>query len=226
MKSKIQHRGRFISNLEVRAIDPAKPNEVYIKGYAALFNSMTLLMSYDECDYYEVILPGAFDSVLTNDVRCLFDHESEYVLGRGNNTRGAYESGLQTLKYGVDDKGLYYECRLDLSINIHNDLYKLMQRGDITQSSFGFIIGDSRWTEENINGKETCTREIISVSQLFDVSPVTYPAYEDTEAEAMGSALKEEYKSAKKQVLSAPINTGIDAALVARSKFNILKSKF
>ena len=78
MKNKIQHRGRYISNLEIRAIDPATPNEVYIKGYAALFNSMTLLMSYGDCDYYEVILPGAFDNVLTNDVRCLFDHESEY----------------------------------------------------------------------------------------------------------------------------------------------------
>jgi uncharacterized protein len=225
MKNKIQHRGRYISNLEIRAIDPATPNEVYIKGYAALFNSMTLLMSYGDCDYYEVILPGAFDNVLTNDVRCLFDHESEYVLGRGNNTRGAYESGLQTLKYGVDEKGLYYECRLDLTINTHNDLYKLMQRGDITQSSFGFIIGDSKWTEETINGKETCTREIISVSQLFDVSPVTYPAYEDTEAEAMRSSIMDEIKNSK-QSEPAPTNNGIDTALVARSKFNILKSKF
>lgn len=100
-----------------------------------------------------------------------------------------------------------------------------MQRGDITQSSFGFIIGDSKWTEETINGKETCTREIISVSQLFDVSPVTYPAYEDTEAEAMRSSIMDEIKNSK-QSKPAPTNNGIDTALVARSKFNILKSKF
>ena len=64
MKNKLRYRSKFINDLEVRAIDPNAPNEVYIKGYAALFNSMTLLMSYGDCDYYEVILPGAFDGVL------------------------------------------------------------------------------------------------------------------------------------------------------------------
>ena len=60
-----------------------------------------------------------------------------------------------------------------------------MERGDITQSSFAAIFGDCKWVVENVNGKETCTRTVMTIGQLFDVSPVTFPAYEDTEAEAM-----------------------------------------
>jgi len=105
---------------------------------------------------------------------------------------------------------------------LYSNWSKIHSESYLQQSSFGFIIGDSKWTEETVNGKETCTREIISVSQLFDVSPVTYPAYEDTEAEAMRSSIIDEIKAIKKP---AP-NKGSDAALVARSKFNILKSKF
>jgi len=96
-----------------------------------------------------------------------------------------------------------------------------MERGDITQSSFAAIFGDCKWVEENVNGKETCTRTVMTIGQLFDVSPVTFPAYEDTEVEAMKRSVVEDFAK-----LKAAQNKGTNAALVARSKFNILKSKF
>lgn len=221
LNKSIQQRRFFDGKIETRAVSDTNPNEVYIRGYAALYDSPTILMSTDDCDYIEVIQKGAFDSCLANDVRCLIDHESELILGRGNNTRGAYESGLQTLQFGSDDKGLWYECRLDLSITRHNDLYKSMERGDITQSSFAAIFGDCKWVEETIDGKETCTRTVMTIEQLFDVSPVTFPAYEDTEVEAMKRSVVEDFAK-----LKATQNKGTNAALVARSRFNILKSKF
>lgn len=217
----LHQRRFFASKIETRAVSDTNPNEVYIKGYAALYNSPTILMSFDDCDYIEVIEKGAFDGCQMDDVRCLFNHEDELILGRGNNTRGAYESGLQTLQFGSDDKGLWYECRLDLSINLHNDVYKSMMRGDINQSSFAAIFGDCKWVEESIQGKETCTRTVLTIEKLFDVSPVTFPAYEDTEVEAIKRSIVTEFQRNKPNQ-----SKQIEAALVARADYYILKSKF
>ena len=130
-----------------------------VEGYASVFNSM----SEDLGGFREIILPGAFKNALNDDVRALYNHDSNYLLAR--TTSG-------TLELKEDDKGLYY--RFDMpNTSYGNDLLELYRRGDLTQSSFGFTVDKDSWRMEE--GQHI--RYIESVSSLFDVSPVVYPAY-------------------------------------------------
>lgn len=150
----------------------AEPKEYVMRGYAALFN-VEADLGYAK----EVIMPGAFDECMANDVRCLQDHLSHMVLGRGNNKPAAFGNG-QTMRFGVDSTGLWYECILDPEITFHSDLIRSIGRNDINQSSFGFIVKEQSWIQTD-QGKPNI-RRILKVRELFDLSPVTYPAYEDT----------------------------------------------
>lgn len=139
-----------------------------VEGYAAVFNSLSEKMF----GFREKIDPGAFSSADMSDTRALFNHDPNLLLARTS-------SG--TLSLSIDDKGLKY--RFDLpNTTAGRDLGELLTRGDITQSSFGFIIGEDEWQEKrNDDGEvESVTRIIKKVSRLMDVSPVTYPAYPDS----------------------------------------------
>jgi HK97 family phage prohead protease len=154
---------RFLSapiKVEARAEGETKT----VVGYAALFNSEMRTRSMRE-----VILPGAFDGCLEDDVRCLFNHDESLVLGRA-------KSG--TVRISTDGTGLVYECDLP-DTNLGNDLATLMARGDVAESSFAFIVADdgSEW-EYPVD--DVPLRVIKKISRLYDVSPVTYPAYADT----------------------------------------------
>ncbi len=145
-----------------------------ITGYGAVFNSRSENLG----GFREVIAPGAFDSVLDNDVRALFNHDPNFVLGR---------SGAGTLSLSVDDTGLRYDIDAPNTQTIRDLVIAPMARGDITQSSFAFSVarrGDE-W-EEDEDG--VIVRTIHKVSRLYDVSPVTYPAY--TEASAATRSMK------------------------------------
>lgn len=138
-----------------------------IVGYAAKFNAV----SEEMYGFREVIAPGAFSAVLQADVRGLFNHDPNIVLGR---------STAGTLLLEEDDVGLRYEI-LPPDTQFARDLMESMRRGDITQSSFAFSMrgGTEQW-EEKTDG--TVIRTLVKVGALYDVSPVTYPAYEDTES--------------------------------------------
>ena len=136
-----------------------------IRGYAAIYNSDSEWMG----GFYEQIAPGAFDSVLDNDVRAYFNHDENLLLGR-------VSSG--TLRISTDKRGLYYEVDLP-NTTYANDLVELMKRGDVNQSSFAFLIEKDRWEERS--GKTY--RIIEKVSRLLDVSPVAQPAYPDATSE-------------------------------------------
>ncbi len=144
--------------------DGGKQKIVTAEGYAALFNVRAKLGWFDE-----IILPGAFDEVLKDDVRVLFNHEPNLILARSNDGEGS-------LELSVDDKGLYYRFEIPDS-NAGWDLQVNLENKNITQSSFGFQIKKANWVEEE--GEEEL-REIVTFSKLWDVSPVTYPAYPDT----------------------------------------------
>jgi HK97 family phage prohead protease len=152
----------FNSDIEVRM----EGEQATVRGYAAVFNSE----SNDLGGFTEVIENGAFDNVLGDDVRALIDHESRYVLGR--TTSG-------TLRIGQDERGLWYEYDSP-NTTYAKDLIESMQRGDINQSSFGFTLnkGGDKW--EKRDGKTYRTIQPGGFKRLFDVSPVTYPAYPDT----------------------------------------------
>ena len=134
-----------------------------ITGYAAIYNSD----SEDLGGFIERMAPGSFDGRLQDDVRVLFNHDNNLVLGRTI-------SGTATLE--VDEKGLRYTCQLP-DTTYAKDLIELMERGDVTQSSFAFTIEDESW-EERADGM--LIRTVKKLGQLYDVSPVTYPAYKDS----------------------------------------------
>ncbi|MGP9579694.1 HK97 family phage prohead protease [Halomonas sp. AOP42-E1-40] len=142
-----------------------------IVGYGAVFNQRSdMIMGM----FMERIAPGAFDDVLGDDVRGLFNHDPNFVLGR---TRS------KTLSLSVDGEGLRYEIDPPDTQTVRDLVLAPLRRGDITGSSFAFRVapdGDE-WTE----GEDGIViRTINRFSRLLDVSPVTYPAYPDAGAAA------------------------------------------
>lgn len=136
-----------------------------IAGYAAVFDTWS-----DDLGWFrEKIAPGAFaDAIRKSDTVALFNHDSNIVLGRTSN---------DTLRLKEDETGLHMEVDLP-DTQAANDLYILVERGDIHQQSFGFIVESQEWKYGEKG--EPDERTITKVRELFDVSPVTYPAYPDT----------------------------------------------
>jgi hypothetical protein len=131
-----------------------------IDGYASLTN-----VPYD-CGYWiEQVDTHAFDSVLAKnpDVRALWNHNSDFVLGR---------SSAKTLALSLDVRGLAYSIDPP-DTTVARDLIVSMRRGDVRESSFAFIVARDQWTD---NPDGSVTRTILEFDELLDVSPVTYPA--------------------------------------------------
>lgn len=147
-------------NIETRMEEGETMNVV---GHASVYNKM----SEDLGGFKEIIAPGAFDDVLENDVRALINHDGNLILAR--TTSG-------TLKLSTDEKGLKYEFDMPQT-SYGKDLAISMKRGDVTQSSFAFTVENDNW--ETKDGMDV--RTITKVKRLFDVSPVTYPAYPDAD---------------------------------------------
>lgn len=147
-------------NIETRMEEGETMNVV---GHASVYNTM----SEDLGGFREIIAPGAFDDVLENDVRALINHDGNLILAR--TTSG-------TLKLSTDEKGLKYEFDMPQT-SYGKDLAISMKRGDVTQSSFAFTVENDNW--ETKDGMDV--RTITKVKRLFDVSPVTYPAYPDAD---------------------------------------------
>ena len=147
----------------------------YIEGTAARFDSL----SEDLGGFREVLAPRCFDNVLQDDVRALFNHDSNYVLGRTKSN---------TLQIWQDDVGLHYRIQPP-NTQFAKDIIESINRGDITGSSFGFSFiwdEDDSWTRDK-NG--TPIRTINRVRQLYDVSPVTFPAYPETDTNVVRRSL-------------------------------------
>lgn len=158
--------------LEVRAQTPDEPTRLV--GYAAVFEREAVIAGF----FREQIAAGAFaDAIQADDVRALFNHDPNFVLGR--NTAG-------TLTLSEDETGLRYEVDPP-DTQWARDLLVSVQRGDVTQSSFGFEVLEEKWTEPDPKSKALPLRTILK-AKLWDVSPVTYPAYEETTAEARDHA--------------------------------------
>jgi HK97 family phage prohead protease len=138
-----------------------------IRGHGSVFNSL----SEDLGGFREIIHTGAFDEALgKSDIRCLINHDANLILGR--NTSG-------TLEVGIDEAGLSYSCKLP-DTSYARDLSVSLDRGDITQSSFAFTMDWEREGETydyELREDGQWVLHIRQVEELFDVSPVTFPAY-------------------------------------------------
>lgn len=165
-----QERRTFTGTVIARSEGENMPKE--IGGIAAVINSVTDLGYFEE-----VIEPGAFDNALSKeyDIRCLFNHEAELILGRTKaNTCNVFVNA---------DGNLEYTWVPDYENPTHMSVVRSIMRGDITQSSFAFTIKEQTWSDSTKYGTMG-KRTIKVIDELFDVSPVTYPAYQDTEADA------------------------------------------
>lgn len=141
----------------------------HVEGYALLFNTDSLPMWGG--DLIERIAPTALDGVLEkSDVLCLMNHdERRGVLAR-------YRMGKGSLSLTIDDKGLKYAFDAP-NTALGDELVESLKRGDIAESSFAFTVAEDNW-ERKSDG--SYVRTIVQIEQLYDVSPVYYPAYEDT----------------------------------------------
>jgi len=149
---------RYFSATEVRLKDDAESNA--ITGYAAVFDKWSEDLGF----FKEKIEPGAFGRTIKNaDVRALINHDPNLIIGRTKN---------DTLRLWEDDKGLGYEVDLP-NTSYASDLRESISRRDITQNSFGFQTVQDEWSDD---GKRRTLLEV----KLFDISPVTFPAYRQT----------------------------------------------
>lgn len=148
---------------ELRAIaDKDAPPK--IGGHAAKFDSL----SEDLGGFRERIAPGAFaKTIQSGDIRALWNHDVNIVLGRN-------KSG--TLRLSEDSAGLGYECDVPDNQLIRDMVLGPIARGDVNQCSFGFMTLNDKWAK--VDGE--WIRTLLEV-ELFDVSPVTYPAYQATD---------------------------------------------
>lgn len=167
--------------VELRApvADATPETPSIVRGYAAVYgkesNPLFMMRNGKVEQFVEVIEAGFFDNVLQDDVRALFNHDANMILARSN-------AGAGTLKLSTDETGLAYEfeapdtcCGEDLAVSL--------KRGDITSSSFAFEVKDGGdMIARRADGMLVRTLLKGGCSRLHDVSPVTYPAYEDATA--------------------------------------------
>lgn len=142
-------------------------------GYAAVFNQLSEPIG----GFIERIESGAFsESIKSDDIRALFNHDSNYPLGRTKNG---------TMVLTEDEHGLRVEIEPP-DTSFARDLMINIKRGDVTQMSFGFYVKKDEW--ETVD--DTTVRTLREV-ELFDVSPVTFPAYTGTEIQAREQVIAE-----------------------------------
>lgn len=139
-----------------------------IRGHAAVFNQDADIGGY----FTERIAPGAFkESIETDDIRALWNHNPDIVLGRNK---------ANTLRLSEDDKGLAVE--IDPPESATREVESI-RRGDVSQMSIGIVVLDDEWRKENGINARTIKR-----AQLWDVSPVTFPAYTQTDVQVRSAA--------------------------------------
>lgn len=158
-----------MSQIEVRAASDDEPAR--IEGFAAVYN----VESNDLGGFVEIIEPGFFRDVLTDDVRSLWNHNSDVVLGRTRaGTLEIYDAaaGLRTVTFPPETQA-------------GRDALVSIERGDVDQMSFAFTVrqGGDRWS---VREDGVVERRLLpgGCARLYDISPVTFPAYEETRVSA------------------------------------------
>ena len=181
--------------------DESKSSE--IEGIAAMVNNETEIGSYDP--WIEVIEPGAFDDVLADDVRALFNHDENMILARTTS---------KTLSLFLTPEG-----HLGFKYTTPNRQYALdledaIKTGDVNQCSFSFQIKEQRWIWGDRSKGEKDRRSIVKLGKLYDVSPVTFPAYPDT---TLAARSRDEAKITERPDVSSDIEI-LEKGLNLKSK--------
>lgn len=159
---------RVLPGPSLRKMDKDDKDSRKIVGYAAVFASSSEALWGS---FIEEVDARAFDEADMSDVRALFNHDDNKILARTPDT----------LSLTIDERGLRYEFEMP-NTTYGNDLLESMRRGDITQSSFGFTVEEDEWIDRS-KDELLPMRRILKIGRVFDVSPVTYPAYPETTSE-------------------------------------------
>lgn len=195
-------RRAFNTGIEVRAAD----GKNRLRGYAARFGSV-----YDMGWFTEEVSRRAFENADLSDVRILFNHDSNQILGR---------TASGTARVGIDENGLWYEVDLPDS-PMGENVRVAVERGDVTQSSWGFTLKKDSW--ERREGKDH--RVLETVDMVFDASPVTFPANPDT---SVAKRSMDAWQAGQGPQVddNSIIETELDIALLERQRHNhIIKTQ-
>lgn len=166
--------------LEIRSEENQPPK---ITGYSAVYDQL----SDDLGGFREKIEPGFFAKAIgRDDVRALFNHDDNLILAR---------TVAETLMLSEDDNGLFVEI-IPPDTSYANDLLVSIKRGDISQMSFQWQTDEDNWDSSD---KNNVIRTLIKIKRLWDVSPVTFPAYPQTSLDMRNTpesrSAKEVYKN-------------------------------
>lgn len=162
---------------ELKARTETDSPDKYIEGYFAVFNKETELWP----GAFEEIAPEAFDGTLLDDVRALINHDTTLVLGRTKSN---------TLELKADNVGLWGRIKINTNDTDAMNLYERVARGDVDQCSFGFNIlaEETDWRDDGT------VKWTIKEVRLFEVSPCTFPAYEQTGIQARKAEVEQHQK--------------------------------
>lgn len=169
-------------NFETR--EDAENGVGIIEGRPIVYDSMTDLGYFSE-----IIERGALDNANLKDVRLCLNHDTSYVYARSRNN-----NENSTMQIKADENGLFFTAKLDVENSPRaKDLYSAINRGDISGMSFMFTIDREKWEELE---SEHPTRRIKAIGQVFEISAVTFPAYDATEITARDKEALDKAKAA------------------------------
>jgi HK97 family phage prohead protease len=201
MDNKMEKRFFSSPSIEVRKNEATENNVNLLTGYASVFYNgtpETEFKMWNDEEMYEQIDKNAFDeSIQKDDIRGLFNHDPNFLLGR--NKAG-------TLRLSVDEKGLKYEIDLP-DTQAGRDVAESVKRGDISGASFAFVAEETLWIE---SGEKTI--RAIKKAKLYDVSPVTYAAYSGATASFRDAGKSETAKEYAEYLNSKNLQADLDFA--------------
>lgn len=174
-----------------------------ITGRPVVLNSVTDLGCFDE-----VIDSGALRNTDLSDVRLCLNHDTSFVYARSRRT------AKSTMEIDVDAMGLTFSAGLDVEGSPKaQDLYAAVKRGDIDKMSFMFTIDGYEW--ENLESDHP-TRHITSIGKIFEISAVTFPAYDSTSIEARDAealeSVKRDLERARAELRKTPDDGAVELA--------------
>jgi HK97 family phage prohead protease len=206
-------RRAFLTNFETRE----ENGSGIVEGRPVVFNSPTDL---GFCD--EVIAPDALRNTDLTDVRLCLNHDTSFVYARSRRN-----NANSTMQIMTDALGLNFRAALDIENSPKaQDYYAAVKRGDIDKMSFMFTVDGVEW--ENLESEHP-TRRITSIGKIFEISAVTFPAYDTTSIEARDAqaleSVKRELESARAE-LRTPLDSGTLAEIeLAKAKYFYTRRK-
>lgn len=163
----------------------------------------------------EIIMPGALDGADLTDVRLCLNHDTSYVYARSRRN-----NPNSTMRLTPDMSGLMIEADLNIKSSPKaQDYYSAIKRGDMDKMSFMFSVGEDQW--ENLDSDHPL-RKITKISNVVEVSAVTFPAYDSTEIEARSKEALENARSAvetARQQREQEVDTSLE---LAKAKFDFI----